>query len=291
MNIKQLLVILFGISLLSSVALADTYGKVVNTGSTSLKVRTGPGPQYNAKDRLQHGEIVRILGVHGPWYEIEYHKGLTGFSFGNDVKFRYIRPLEQPEHEGYVRVVTKAPLNVRNGPSYSDFQIIGKVAGNSILQTLSKVTYYKDVDGNTTSWFRVQDRNGEVGYVNGSRKYVKLLYKSNYELDAFNLSAHHTLSRSSLPENEDVYDEPEDDYEFDNKEESSKCDCTKNQDATEVHSNCHREANVSHSYCMKNTCKKLSRTLKERESCEYACERKRGASKEYCDRNYINSLN
>ena len=265
MNVKQLLVILFGISLLSSVALADTYGQVVNTGSTDLKVRTEPERKTdNDTDKLQHGKIVKILDVHGPWYEIEYyHKGLTGFSFGsgfsfgNDVKFRYIRLLDLQKHDGYV-VVIKPLLYVRNGPSYDDFPVIAKAARNSTLQTLSKVTYYKELDKKTVSWFKVQDRNGDIGYINGGSEYVRpLVDKSNPELD--------------------------------NPEKSSKCDSNKNQDVAKVHSNCHCKASTSHTKCME-TCEKLGKTPKEEyKNCKEACEKRRGTSREYCDSNYINS--
>lgn len=51
----------------------------VNTHSTSLNVRSGPGTKYSLKDNVSKGSIVIILSTSGSWSKILYDGVKTGY--------------------------------------------------------------------------------------------------------------------------------------------------------------------------------------------------------------------
>jgi len=256
MNLKQLLVILLCISLLPSfaVALTETFGEVVNLRTIPLKVRTGPGVEYEKISELPLGHIVKILQTHGSWYEVEYHDKFTGFSFA-----KYIRILPQHGYDGYVQVVAHKWLNVRSGPSYHDFPEIYRVAEHSILKTLSEVAFSADI-----LWFRVEDRNGMVGYVNGSSKYIKPLYGEYYELAAFKsyVLPEQTLRTQSRPQLSEKLSEDE-----------------------QMLNRCLEDIKKSRRGCI-SVCSKHSETSEELQECKIDCKEALKGSKTDCFEEY-----
>ncbi len=253
MNVKQLLVMLIiCISLLPSFSLAsvETYGEVVELRKTPLRVRVGPGIDYEKIGELQLGRVLKIVHYHGSWYEIEYDNGLIGFSFA-----KHIRILHKHEYNGYAKVVAHQWLNVRSGPSHEHFRKIYRAAKHSILRTLGEVQLNQN-----SSWLKVQDKNGAVGYVNGNSKYVMPLYEDYYELSAFksfdNEPPAQTLKIQSHSQSQEFSEDEFSEDEF--SEDEMKLDkCLKN---------IKRKKKSCHLVCSRN-----SDTSEELQECKFEC--------------------
>ena len=54
------------------------YG-LVQTGGSTLNVRSGPGTDYDKVTSLSHGAVVTIVGIDNGWYKITTSGGTTGY--------------------------------------------------------------------------------------------------------------------------------------------------------------------------------------------------------------------
>ena len=153
-------------------AQGGAYARVtLSSASSQLNLRQSPSTAATVLDRLDHGEIVRVLAANGNWVRIETASGQAGY-----VQSRYLTRLDgaatpaptatpgipdggmsEAGGEVYADIYVSASggsLNVRQGPS-TQTPVVTTVSHGSWVQVLA-------TDG---EWSRVRTRLGNEGYL------------------------------------------------------------------------------------------------------------------------------
>ena len=153
-------------------AQGGAYARVtLSSASSQLNLRQSPSTAATVLDRLDHGEIVRVLAASGNWVRIETASGQAGY-----VQSRYLTRLDgaatpaptatpgipdggmsEAGGEVYADIYVSASggsLNVRQGPS-TQTPVVTTVSHGSWVQVLA-------TDG---EWSRVRTRLGNEGYL------------------------------------------------------------------------------------------------------------------------------
>ncbi len=131
----------------------------VSVGNSRLNVRTGAGTNYRVLGKLSNGDIVKITGESGSWYEINY-KGQIGF-----VSKKYVKNLQDSgtsdgsqSMNKVMKVNTKGSnLNVRSGAG-TGYSVKGKVSDGSLVTVLEKTS---------NGWYKISYKGG-YGFISGA---------------------------------------------------------------------------------------------------------------------------
>ena len=146
----------------------------VSTSNGRLRVRSGPGADYDIVAYLNDGDTVTVLSVEGDWAKIRTADGQEGYT---SVEFLNIEEAPAPETdtqaesenpdegetaaqeaEGTATIsTTSGRLRVRSGPG-ANYDIVAYLYNGDTVTVLS-------IDG---EWAKVRTEDGEEGYVSVS---------------------------------------------------------------------------------------------------------------------------
>ncbi|MFD2672241.1 C40 family peptidase [Marinicrinis sediminis] len=138
---------------------------------SSVSFRQGPSTRDTRIRYLQAGERVEIVReVNQYWYQIKDQSGTTGYVSSNSkyVKRTSSAPPAQPEasqpagEAGIGTGTIQKSVSFRTGPSTSDRRM-------RYLQSGEQVTILDEVN---RYWYKVQDREGTVGYTSTHSTYI-----------------------------------------------------------------------------------------------------------------------
>lgn len=127
--------IMIGIAKPINVDAATTY--VMATGN--VNVRNGSSTQYKSIDKLEKGEVVKVLSSSNGWYKIQLSSTKTGWS-----SKKYLTT---------TNATVKSSVNVRSGASKS-YRAMDKLQKGEKVKVLSSSgDWYKvQFDGSKTGW-------------------------------------------------------------------------------------------------------------------------------------------
>lgn len=136
------------------------------TASPSLKVRSGPGLDFDSIGLLRYGDLVQKLdaSADGEWFKVTNQDGtLIGWS-ASDYLVGVHDPGSQtpppttpvPEHKdkNWYRVNT-VTLNIRESPNLNS-KVVGKVNKNDTIPALD--------DSSDPKWAQIQKLDGQIGW-------------------------------------------------------------------------------------------------------------------------------
>lgn len=139
-------------------ALASEQGtlNVVN----SVNFREQPTTNGNNQIRfLKSGESLEIINQpNANWYHVKDQNGRTGYVSSSS---KYVTAVAAASTQGSLRIVNS--VNFRKQPTTS---------GNNQIRFLKKGEVVTIIGQPNSSWYQVRDKNGTVGYVSSSSKYV-----------------------------------------------------------------------------------------------------------------------
>ena len=145
------------------------------TGSGRLRVRSGPGADYDIVAYLNDGDTVTVLSVEGDWAKIRTADGQEGYTSAEYLIIEEAPAAEaateaeseasaeagtaaEQEAEGTAVISTESGrLRVRSGPG-ANYDIVAYLYNGDTVTVLS-------IDGD---WAKIRTENGEEGYVSVS---------------------------------------------------------------------------------------------------------------------------
>lgn len=127
-------------------------GKTGAVIGTSVRMRSGPGTNYDTLGYYSNGVTMTVLGSENGWYKVSYN-GKTGYIIAQYLR---VTPDSTTSTDG---VVTGSDVRLRLGPG----------TGYSIVGTYPKGTKLK-ISGSSGNWYEVSI-NGTYGYM--SKDYVQ----------------------------------------------------------------------------------------------------------------------
>ena len=131
----------------------------VSVGNSRLNVRSGAGTNYRVLGKLHTGDIVKITGTKGSWYEINY-KGDVGY-----VAKKYVSNVHNSGNNEGSTAINKvmkvntgsSNLNVRTGAG-TGYSVKGKLASGTLVNVIEKTS---------NGWYKIEYKNG-TGFVSGN---------------------------------------------------------------------------------------------------------------------------
>lgn len=147
-------------------------GKVVNI-SSNLRVRKGPGSNYEVVGYMLNGETVTVEEKSGTWYKITSSKGIIGYvssdyisingsSGNNNGNVDNGQNTTPASYKGKVKNITSY-LNVRSGAG-TNYGVVGTLTNNQVVDVVSE----------SGEWVKIKfTQNGAAkeGFVN--RQYLE----------------------------------------------------------------------------------------------------------------------
>ena len=148
---------------------------VVSTSNGRLRVRSGPGADYDIVAYLNDGDTVTVLSVEGDWAKIRTADGQEGYTSAEYLIIEEAPAAEasteaeseasaeagtaaEQEAEGTAVISTESGrLRVRSGPG-ANYDIVAYLYNGDTVTVLS-------IDGD---WAKIRTENGEEGYVSVS---------------------------------------------------------------------------------------------------------------------------
>ena len=148
---------------------------VVSTSNGRLRVRSGPGADYDIVAYLNDGDTVTVLSVEGDWAKIRTVDGQEGYTSAEYLIIEEAPAAEaateaeseasaeagtaaEQEAEGTAVISTESGrLRVRSGPG-ANYDIVAYLYNGDTVTVLS-------IDGD---WAKIRTENGEEGYVSVS---------------------------------------------------------------------------------------------------------------------------
>ena len=148
---------------------------VVSTSNGRLRVRSGPGADYDIVAYLNDGDTVTVLSVEGDWAKIRTADGQEGYTSAEYLIIEEVPAAEaateaeseasaeagtaaEQEAEGTAVISTESGrLRVRSGPG-ANYDIVAYLYNGDTVTVLS-------IDGD---WAKIRTENGEEGYVSVS---------------------------------------------------------------------------------------------------------------------------
>ena len=154
----MLLVVLFA-AMVPETAQAAKLMKV--TGTKLLRMRIGPGEDYNVKARYKKGTVVTVLKYSKGWYYVKTKDGTKGWMSKNFLT-KTSGPSQKAQESASGNAVAKQNVYMRRGPS-KNYERIMTVKNGKVMKILGK----------TGSWYKVRI-SGKTGFVyKGLIKVVK----------------------------------------------------------------------------------------------------------------------
>ncbi len=136
----------------------------------SVNFRTAPTVNSSRIRYLQAGETVRILEkLNNQWYKVQDYKGQIGYL---TTLQQYVQYHSKPGGDGPAANPTAYPsglilkgVNFRTQPSVNSGQVIRLLKKGETVRILSKENQH---------WYKIQDKNGQIGYLTTISGYMKL---------------------------------------------------------------------------------------------------------------------
>lgn len=127
-------------------------GMKLSIDTNGLRVRTGPGTEFQVLDSLAKGEIATVLDISGNWLKIRT-KTLDGW-----VSNQYVKPLAENQTQQPKSVntgtITATMLYVRNDGSLNG-KVVGKVYKGDKFPIIQEVN----------NWAKIEYKSGSFGWV------------------------------------------------------------------------------------------------------------------------------
>lgn len=139
-------------------ALASEQGTIQVVSSVNF--REQPTTNGNNQIRfLKTGEKLEIIGQpNSYWYHVKDQNGRTGYVSSSS---KYVTAVAAASTQNSLRVVNS--VNFRKQPT---------TKGNNQIRFLKKGEVVTIIEQHNSHWYKVRDKNGTVGYVSSSSKYV-----------------------------------------------------------------------------------------------------------------------
>lgn len=137
----------------STTSATTTTGKTGSVIGTSVRMRSGPGTNYDTLGYYSNGVKMNVLGSENGWYKVSYN-GKTGYIIA---QYFRVDPESSTTTDGEI---TGSNVNMRLGPG----------TNYGIVANYSKGTKLK-ISGSNGNWYEVSV-NGKYGYI--SKDYVKV---------------------------------------------------------------------------------------------------------------------
>ncbi len=144
-----LLVTLFTAALPMTSAAAETLMKVT---SKMLRMRIGPGEDYNVKARFKKGTVVTVLKRSGRWYYVKTRSGVKGWMSKNFLT-KTSSPVVKAKESASGNAVAKQNVYMRKGPGKKYDRIMTVKSGKVMT-----------IVGKTGDWYKVRI-GGKKGFV------------------------------------------------------------------------------------------------------------------------------
>lgn len=165
---RILVAVLLLLSLVPMQGLAVRYGQVVVlSGSSSVKVRSGPGTNHSSIGNAHADNLYPYLGTENGWHHIRFVGNLDGYlpadkcvvqpglvqdSIGNG-----------PVVNAVIRITNKYSINIRSGPAKS-YDVVGTAYPDETYPYL----------GPEDGWYCIRMNNGQEGYVAANRTSIEM---------------------------------------------------------------------------------------------------------------------
>ncbi|MDQ1912832.1 SH3 domain-containing C40 family peptidase [Paenibacillus sp. GD4] len=151
-QLASLLVLLFIVLSLGSAVQAEETVPTKAQAVAGVSFRDQPSTSSQVMRYLKTGEVVTVLDVVNPyWYRIQDQQGTMGYVSSSSK---------------YITLISNAKIiygvNFRTGPSTEASKIRMLSTGEEVL-VLEKIN---------DSWYKAKDKNGVVGYLSSSSKYI-----------------------------------------------------------------------------------------------------------------------
>lgn len=135
-------------------ATATKTGTIVSTVNLRQKASTSS----SVIRKLSKGETVTIISQpSSSWYQVTDSKGNTGYISSSS---KYVTVSTSTTQTGKI----VSGVNLRKSASTS----------SSVIRTLSKGETVTILDKPSSSWYKVEDSKGNIGYISSSSKYVEV---------------------------------------------------------------------------------------------------------------------
>ena len=131
------------------------------TGTKLLRMRIGPGEDYNVKARYKKGTVVTVLKYSKGWYYVKTKDGTKGWMSKNFLT-KTTAPVQKAKESASGNAVAKQNVYMRRGPS-KNYDRITTVKNGKVMKILGK----------SGDWYKVR-YGGKTGFVyKGLIKVVK----------------------------------------------------------------------------------------------------------------------
>ena len=148
----MLLVVLFAAMVPETVQAAKLM-KV--TGTKLLRMRIGPGEDYNVKARYKKGTVVTVLKYSKGWYYVKVNKDGTKGWMSKNFLTKTTTPIQQAKESASGNAVAQKNVYMRRGPS-KNYDRITTVRNGKVMKIIGK----------SGSWYKVR-YGGKTGFVYG----------------------------------------------------------------------------------------------------------------------------
>jgi cell wall-associated NlpC family hydrolase len=157
------------------VQLLSSSGSSSETNATiewGVSFRTGPSTDNKRIRYLQKGERVNILEqVNSYWYKVKDLNGDIGYASTNS---RYINPdTNKIDTNNWTSPSSETNASVVQGVSFRT----GPSTDNRRMRYLQKGESISILEQTNRYWYKVKDRNGTVGFVSSSDRYIDTSYR------------------------------------------------------------------------------------------------------------------
>ncbi|MFD0047900.1 SH3 domain-containing protein [Actinomycetes bacterium NPDC127524] len=129
-------------------------GKGTITGS-SVRVRTGPGTDFQIVGKLKKGTAVSIIETSGTWVSIasqDYNGWISAEFITAGVKEKEKKKEKQQSSSGKTGTITGNHINLRSAPSLNG-GVLGKLSKNEIVSVISEEEGWVQIQAeNTAGW-------------------------------------------------------------------------------------------------------------------------------------------
>ena len=122
---------------------------IVDTGFTSLNIRSRPSERSRVIAKVHKGSALRIINSRGYWVKVKLNNGRIGYA-----SREYIR-----SGSCAIVITSSGKLNIRSRPTARS-RVVGRASRGSAVSILNQAN----------DWARVLLNNGRIGYA--SRDYI-----------------------------------------------------------------------------------------------------------------------
>lgn len=139
----------------------QAFAAQIGTIEDGVYFRTAPNTDSRIIRMLKEDEKVTIVEkVNNYWYKVKDKNGDVGYVSSNS---KYINVSQSSQQSSQTGTIVSG-VNMRAGSS-TDSRVIRMLKEDEKVTILDQVNSY---------WYKVRDKNGDVGYISTSSKYIKV---------------------------------------------------------------------------------------------------------------------